>query len=876
MNLLITIGLTIVLGLFFYSSVKISRETFWGVMLMTFFLPFERIPTAEIAGFTLKINHILGILLIIFWLLKLLFTRQKIAKSGIGAPILLIILAFLLSFYNNQLPLRSVPYLALNLFVLLIFLIFSQCLSNFSRLNKIQNILIVSLTMACIFGIFQFFGDMIGLPNSITGLDPGYTKQVFGFPRPQAFSREPLYFGNLLLLGVGFCFAMLDQKKKIKYFYPSLIIFVMMIFATLSRGAIIGLLLFLFLWTITNIKKITPKIISYLSISIILIVVLSVGFFSFLGSDLKTKFLNHLTIKDLQIGGESTQGRLLAYQDGWQAFKSSPITGVGIANFGAYKIGFDTDNPSINDIINNEYLEMLAETGVIGFAAFMILLFYIFWRSIYSFRICQNPTMKNYIKTLSLAMLAILFQYNFFSTFSILHIWVGLGILVAVQNMALANSNLPDSYRNGAGKSQNAKCLPAKMKSIGKRGIITYFCQRLNDGGTIQKFKIFYLSFVLFMLPTYLVRFTVLSIPTTLLEILIWVGFAWSLFNWREWRKLKSIPRFIHLAIALFLLGALVGVARAPDKISALGQFKGFILDPLLLAGLVYIWTPKSKKALLYDGLILSGIILSLISLWQKLNGAATADGRVMSVWQWDPGASPNYLSMFLAPIAVLAFCLNPNLPARRAGKFGFVAIILGIIFSGSRAGLLAVGAGILFWLVASNTRKIKINRYLAYTILMVVFLAVLWWTGKPDFSVSPDSGRISSSNNIRWEIWRVTIREILPSNQNWLWGAGLGNFQNYFTELTAGRVNFPEYISPRALTPHNLYLHLWLSGGIIMLAGFLYLIWSAFKNPLNSLEKSVIFSILIYGLIDTPIFKNDLGVIWWLMIFTIILKNEQ
>jgi len=420
---------------------------------------------------------------------------------------------------------------------------------------------------------------------------------------------------------------------------------------------------------------------------------------------------------------------------------------------------------------------------------------------------------------------------------------------------------------------------------------------------TAQSLKIFYLFCVVFLLPTYLARFLIFGIPTTMLEILIWVGLAWSLVNWREWKKITALPKLVKISVKLILLGAIIGFFVSPNKTSALGQFKGFILDPLLFAGLVYIWFPnptqkistaiktnvasyfyasRYRGAQIYDGLILSGVILSLIALWQKLSGATTPNERSLSIWQWDTGASPNYLSMYLAPIGVLAFCqLKSQKNKLWILGFGFLIIVCGIVVSGSRAGLLSAGAGILFFILQKYSifynLKSKFFKNVVWCLCLLLIVSAIYFAGRPNLSASPNSSRVSSSNNIRWEIWRVAIKEILPSH--WLFGVGFGNFQNHFTTLTQGRVNFPEYISPRALTPHNLYLHIWFSGGIIMLIGFLSLFWQIFKNPASNsswLEKSVIVSILIYGLIDTPIFKNDLGVIWWVVIAVYLVKNNE
>jgi hypothetical protein len=452
--------------------------------------------------------------------------------------------------------------------------------------------------------------------------------------------------------------------------------------------------------------------------------------------------------------------------------------------------------------------------------------------------------------------------------------------------------------------------------------------------------RLYYLSAVLFLLPAYLVRFSILGIPTTLLEILIYLGIIWSLFNLKDWKKLSQIPRLIWLGIGLFVLSAVMGTLISPNKTTALGQLKGFIIDPLLLMALIYIWLAgKEKISYLYQSLIASGVVVGLIAIYQRLAEITTFDNRVLSVWQYDPGASPNYLSLYLAPIAVLAFiqlisCTrlslrqpanlkitlrtskspapdehrrcqdlqnprgeNAGRASRRlsamlsAGKLksilygmvGLTVILAGLYLSGSRGGLLAFAAGVGYftlktlwqtrppWL--SKTGRLPTDRWLTVGLILIIVTGI-FLAGRPDLSVGPDSGRISSSNNIRWQIWQVTVQEIIP--QRWLTGVGLGNFQNHFTQLTQDRVNFPEFISPRALTPHNLFLTLWVNGGIMMLGSLSLILYLLYTNPSKDLiiEKTLMLSIIVYGLIDTPFLKNDLSILVWLIFTAYVIKT--
>src|SRR5207244_3338596 len=75
--------------------------------------------------------------------------------------------------------------------------------------------------------------------------------------------------------------------------------------------------------------------------------------------------------------GSDAATRLLLWDTAWNLFKQSPIAGVGWGNFvmlyGDYlKVSWI---PPEEFDVHNIYLQLLAETGVIGFAIFFSLMF---------------------------------------------------------------------------------------------------------------------------------------------------------------------------------------------------------------------------------------------------------------------------------------------------------------------------------------------------------------------------------------------------------------------------------------------------------------------------------------------------------------------
>jgi O-antigen ligase len=142
--------------------------------------------------------------------------------------------------------------------------------------------------------------------------------------------------------------------------------------------------------------------------------------------------------------GESGFGRLQAFGQAIEAWETRPLTGIGLGNFGPYIKYYPVETPPSGwDIVNNEYLETLAETGLLGLASLFLVLAVVLLRSYSAYKRSDNEYLRAVLVGLTAAFVAIFTQYNFFSTLYIIHIWVLLGLIVGVQNIILAPQRLP-------------------------------------------------------------------------------------------------------------------------------------------------------------------------------------------------------------------------------------------------------------------------------------------------------------------------------------------------------------------------------------------------------------------------------------------------
>lgn len=433
---------------FFVFVILAIKNPFWGFSLLIFFLPFERIPSIDIGFANLRINQLLAAGILIAWFMAIIIQRRKIAPNPLSWPILGFLLVSFISIMFAGNMTRAIQVFIFELFIILVSILAINLVSEKSKLEAIIKIIFWSGLVVCIFSIYQFFGDLIGLPQALTGLKTGYTSAVFGFPRVQAFSMEPLFLANFLFIPLGIAIALYFFKtgpvKKLNIFlFISLLCLILIL--TVSRGAYIGLVAMVVFFLLLIPKKVF-SIKTIITLAIIIIVAgLSVYIFlSKADSRAYDEFIKHVTITDMQ-EGESVQGRLQSYSRAIDFWKESPIIGIGVGNYGPKVKNYPSaDSVQGWDIVNNEYLEILAERGVLGLIFFSLIIIVVFLRSIKAYFSTKDLYLKAIILGFNAAFFAILVQYNFFSTLYIMHIWVLIGLIIATQNIALKSKTPED------------------------------------------------------------------------------------------------------------------------------------------------------------------------------------------------------------------------------------------------------------------------------------------------------------------------------------------------------------------------------------------------------------------------------------------------
>lgn len=363
----------------------------------------------------------------------------------------------------------------------------------------------------------------------------------------------------------------------------------------------------------------------------------------------------------------------------------------------------------------------------------------------------------------------------------------------------------------------------------------------------------------IFLLPVYLIKLKLGVLSLTLLDCIGLVLFFVFVFHY--FKKQVKIPPFNKkylLVILFFLVFVLIASFLADDSLRALGLFKSIILFPFLMSVIFYSYCFKDKKCfkeVFLRPLFFSALAVSLIALAFKIFGSVTFDGRLSAFWQ-----SPNQLAMYLTVgwLAAVALFFNAKTrPKKITLILGSISILFAIFWSFSLgawlAFILAPVLGLLFY--KAKNKKLIFITFIAIYLITLFFLLVF------GDQLAFVFGRSFYSRTIIWQVAQNL------SIENCFFGIGLGNFQNQYLALQGQYPLYPEWAVPH---PHNLWLSAWLSLGLL---GFVSFVWLFFKSFWRALNKELLFFILfalyvlILGLVDEPIFRNDLAVVFWLFL---------
>lgn len=397
----------------------------------------------------------------------------------------------------------------------------------------------------------------------------------------------------------------------------------------------------------------------------------------------------------------------------------------------------------------------------------------------------------------------------------------------------------------------------------------------------------FLLLLVILLLPLYVIRLKIGPFRTNIFEVSIYIFFVLFVIE-RLFSKSFAKINFGGTASLVFILISLLSIWQSNELITGLGIFKGWFLAPFLLYVMVINLFDKKNLPQLSVPLFVSLIVVSLWVFFQKNGyigqlfyqvGDVSFDQYLIGGRYFGPFESPNFLAMFITPVFLISLPIFGYL--KNVLLKIFIAMLLplpiyAVYLTGSRAGQFTFALSLVVFIVLLVFPTIK--KYLlslpVIKVIGLVFANILYFYFFLRIKFPTGAG----SDKIRQEIYNYSIGLL---KTDWLFGIGLGNFQDKIRALSTHDFSFINFGLPYALHPHNLMMAIWLNLGVFGLLSFLFVIGNFVKKIISSppslLRASAggaMVAILVHGLFDTTYFKNDLSAIFWLLIaFSIIIN---
>jgi len=380
------------------------------------------------------------------------------------------------------------------------------------------------------------------------------------------------------------------------------------------------------------------------------------------------------------------------------------------------------------------------------------------------------------------------------------------------------------------------------------------------------------LSALATLLPTYLLRFTIFGLPSTILEVIIWgivLGWAFPLL-WKrrvgeDLIQLKNRLKKIKYPLALFFIASIISIFVAPDFIKALGLWRAFFLEPILVF-LMILSVVKNRGDFekIIFGLSVSAFYVSAIAVGQKIFGWPNPflenAARASSVFP-----QPNMLGLYLAPIIILILGQAAQRKKTIAAFYLLLTAALSFIaitFAQSAGAIVGVIAGLIIFGLLYHKNFWKI--------FIIILLVTGYWL------LVPNNLFLAAKNKLLFDTWSGFVRQNIwreswaMLKDSWLWGAGIAGYATKILPYHASRewMDVFQY-------PHNIIFNFWSELGILGLGAFLWLLEKIGRMCYHLLKREKLFAttaiaavatITIHGLVDVPYFKNDLSILFWII----------
>jgi len=313
--------------------------------------------------------------------------------------------------------------------------------------------------------------------------------------------------------------------------------------------------------------------------------------------------------------------------------------------------------------------------------------------------------------------------------------------------------------------------------------------------------------------------------------------------------------------IILFILALAISLVFSQNKLNSLWELYKYI--SMILLFLVAASLSEKDKSLTIQTIILSGLVVSLLAIYQYFFGF----GHVLSYLSnngfsfpfaldylqskrvFAPFVTPGILGGYLAMIIPLALINKDKV-------WLVLPVFFALFLTMSLGAFLSLFCALLIFFGARE--KLKKKHFFSLIGLFILIVIIFTWRSMaqrehvhPVFSIL-----------MRLSYWKETL-EIIKAHP--LAGVGLGNFN----------LNMSRYA-------HNSYLQIWAEMGLLGLFSFVWLVYVVIKSRFIDLKQSLYNNqavcllaattvFLIHNFLDFTFFLPEVAFIWWVILGLIV-----
>lgn len=365
-------------------------------------------------------------------------------------------------------------------------------------------------------------------------------------------------------------------------------------------------------------------------------------------------------------------------------------------------------------------------------------------------------------------------------------------------------------------------------------------------------------------LPLYVVRWHLGPLPTTVLENVIGLAVLAYLGVLLTERRLPRLRSPYDIPIVLLLVAGVLGIAFAPDHTRAVGIYRAYFVEAIAVyyIAIDVVQTRRDLRVLLV-GLLVAGLWMSIGQI-VSFGLAAVHHSIAVGAAPAFLNTSANSVALFLEPPLAFATGLllfDDDRRARWISAAGAALILVAMLTTLSRGAVVAMAVLVAIAVASLPTWRARFATTAVALAAVILFLSIPL--------IRARVATVQFSILLRDSLYQQAFHVLA---QRPIFGAGISGYP-----VRAAPFRPPKQTVE--LYPHNLWLTTWSELGLLGLIAFAVIFFGLLWRGIRSIRQSEGFPraviwgavgalalYLVHGLVDSPYWKNDLSVEFWLI----------